>query len=112
MPWWSGQGSSVGRCHELLLLWQRLRAHRLAGLHSRRQQVISRFIVDCYCHSATLVIEIDGPARLDHLEADRQRDAILSSLGLRVLRFTADEVECDLPGVLERVQTVATMPYS
>lgn len=59
------QNATVERAKELRrkmsradpLLWQRLRAHRLAGLHFRRQQVISRFIVDFYCHSAALVID-------------------------------------------------------
>ena len=36
---------------EEALLWERLRARRLDGLHWRRQQVIAGFIVDFYCHA-------------------------------------------------------------
>ena len=43
-------------------LWQRLRANRLDGFHFRRQQVIDGFIVDFYCHAASLVVETDGAA--------------------------------------------------
>ncbi len=42
------------------ILWQRLRANRLNGLHFRRQQIIDGFIVDFYCHSAGVVVEVDG----------------------------------------------------
>ena len=42
------------------LLWKCLRTHRLADLHFRRQQIIDGFIVDFYCHTAGLVVEVDG----------------------------------------------------
>ena len=41
------------------ILWEELRANKL-GVHFRRQQVISGFIVDFYCHKAALVLEVDG----------------------------------------------------
>jgi very-short-patch-repair endonuclease len=40
------------------ILWQELRANKV-GVHFRRQQVIAGFIVDFYCHKASLVIEVD-----------------------------------------------------
>ena len=42
------------------ILWGCLRGNKLNGLHFRRQQVIAGYIVDFYCHSVRLVIEIDG----------------------------------------------------
>lgn len=42
------------------VLWQHLRRNGLNGLHFRRQQVIDGYIVDFYCHSANLIIEVDG----------------------------------------------------
>jgi very-short-patch-repair endonuclease len=88
-------------------LWQRLRMNRLNGLHFRRQQVIGRFIVDFYCDSAGLVVEVDGPVLEAQSEADAERDATLSAHGLRVLRITNDEVRSDLPGVLVRIALCA-----
>ena len=66
-----------------LILWQHLRAGRLPGLHFRRQQVIDGFIVDFYCHSAGLVIELDGAVhhRSDQKEYDQQRDEALQQHG-------------------------------
>ena len=41
------------------MLWQELRGDKLS-VHFRRQQIIAGFIVDFYCHFASLVIEVDG----------------------------------------------------
>lgn len=53
-----------------------------------RQKVIGKFIVDFYCHSAKLVIEIDGGQHFDDeiLQKDNSRTSILNSYGLHVLR--------------------------
>jgi very-short-patch-repair endonuclease len=84
-------------------LWQRLRANRLAGWHFRRQQVISGFIVDFYCHQAALVIEVDGGIHASQPEADAAREAVLRGRGLRVLRLTTADVLRQMPAVLERI---------
>jgi very-short-patch-repair endonuclease len=43
-------------------LRQALRGHRLDGLKFRRQHPIGPFILDFYCVSARLAVEIDGAA--------------------------------------------------
>ena len=96
--------------HEEYALWRRLRTNRLNGLHFRQQQVIGRFIVDFYCDSAGLVVEVDGPVHESQAEADAERDTILSAQGLRVLRITNDEIRRDLPGVLARIALCAEQP--
>jgi very-short-patch-repair endonuclease len=88
------------------LLWQRLRANRLQGLHFRRQQIIDGFIVDFYCHAADLVIELDGPAHQRRTDYDAERDRVISARGLRVLRIANSEITHDLEGVLARVVAV------
>jgi very-short-patch-repair endonuclease len=42
------------------ILWHCLRANRLSGLHFRNQQIIGKYIVDSYCHAASLIVEVDG----------------------------------------------------
>lgn len=60
-----------------------------------RQRIIESFIVDFYCASAKLVIELDGQqhftAQGKHYDAERSQ--ILSSHGLRVIRFTNHDVD-------------------
>ncbi len=87
-------------------LWQRLRGNQINGLHFRRQQIIDGFIVDFYCHAASLVIELDGGIHLQQKAHDTARQIILESKGLRFLRFSNEQVLCDLDSVLERIRNV------
>ena len=81
-------------------LWQRLRAGRLEGFHFRRQQIIESYIVDFYCHSANLVVELDGGVHMEQEVYDRERDTKLKDRDLRVLRFFNSQVDQDIESVL------------
>jgi very-short-patch-repair endonuclease len=85
---------------EEAILWQRLRINRLGGWHFRRQQIIASFIVDFYCHAASLVVEIDGPIHTNQVEYDAERDRVLTEMGCRVMRFPNEQVDKNLEGVL------------
>jgi very-short-patch-repair endonuclease len=85
------------------ILWQLLRTNKLAGWHFRRQQIIDGFIVDFYCHAASLIVEVDGGIHETQKEQDAERDAHLVSRGFRVLRVTNDEVNRDIEGVLKKI---------
>ena len=76
------------------LLWQELRANKL-GVHFRRQQVIAGFIVDFYCHTASLVVEVDGDIHDLQQEEDVRREKALHEIGLRIVRFRNDELVKD-----------------
>ena len=85
-------------------LWNCLRANRLGGFQFRRQQVIDGFIVDFYCHAAAVVVEVDGPVHEDQAEYDAERDRVLTARGLRVVRFTNEQVNRSLADVLRRIE--------
>jgi len=85
------------------LLWQQLRAHRLQGFHFRRQQIISGFIVDFYCHAHGLAIELDGEVHQQQQHYDAERDEVLTALGIKVLRFPNRMVQTQLFQVLEQI---------
>ncbi|HEY7023163.1 MAG TPA: DUF559 domain-containing protein [Ktedonobacterales bacterium] len=87
------------------LLWERLRGSQLDGLRWRRQQVIDGFIVDFYCHSATVVIELDGSVHKNQAEYDTARDDALAQRGLRILRFTNTDMETNIDSVLDQIRT-------
>ena len=70
-----------------------------------KQRIIGRFIMDFYCASAKLVIEIDGsqhyePQGMTH---DAERTVFLSTLGLEVLRFSNRDIDRDFHGVCEQI---------
>jgi very-short-patch-repair endonuclease len=85
-------------------LWQALRTTRPCGFKFRRQHAIESFIVDFYCVKANLVIEVDGPIHERQREEDAQRQSVLESPDLTVLRFTNDEVLDDLGNVLSTIE--------
>jgi very-short-patch-repair endonuclease len=85
------------------LLWQCLRNRQVAGHKFRRQFSIERFIVDFYCANAKLVIEVDGPIHLYQKEEDSIRQAFIEGQGLRMLRFTNDDVFNDLESVKKQI---------
>jgi very-short-patch-repair endonuclease len=87
-------------------LWAKIRMRQLQGYQFYRQKPIGDYIVDFFCPRAKLVIELDGSHHLvgETIEYDRIRDDYLSSLGLRVLRFTNADVLTCIEGVIERIE--------
>ncbi|WP_264182441.1 endonuclease domain-containing protein [Brevundimonas poindexterae] len=90
-----------------VLLWGCLRGERLQGLRVRRQHAIGSYILDFYCPSARLAVEVDGEF---HGEADQARhDAVrtrwLHEEGIQVLRIAARDVldEKTRPDVLDAI---------
>ena len=73
-----------------------------------RQKVIGKYIVDFYCASADLVIELDGNqhATDEGLARDKARDEFLNSLGLYVLRIGNYEINTNFNGVCEVVEAI------
>ncbi len=85
------------------LLWGRLRDGQLHGIRFRRQHVIGPYVVDFYCPSGDLVIELDGHSHDTTAQADLQRQEYLKGQGCRIVRFGNDEVVDNIDGVLEAI---------
>jgi very-short-patch-repair endonuclease len=78
------------------LLWGLLRDRRLAGVKFRRQHPIGPYVVDFYCVSRGLVVELDGQSHADAGREDQIRQNYLESVvGLRVFRVAHDNVVRD-----------------
>ncbi len=88
-------------------LWQALRSRKLGGLKFRCQHPVGRFILDFYCASHKLVIEVDGGIHNQQQAYDQARTDELQVFGYCVLRFTNEEVLNDLSNVLSRIAEVA-----
>ncbi len=77
-----------------MILWSRLKEY-FPNLKFRRQHPISFYIVDIYCHPKKLVIEIDRSIHdLEEVKiTDEIRQKDLEYLGLKVIRFTTNEIK-------------------
>jgi very-short-patch-repair endonuclease len=91
-------------------LWLRVRRKQVLGLQFYRQKPLLSFVVDFYCPAAKLVIELDGGQHHepDYQVRDRERDARLGALGLRVLRFDNRQVLREMDTVLEAIRAAGT----
>ena len=84
-------------------LWARWRGQRLCGLAFRRQHPIGSFVVDFCCVAHRLVIEIDGDSHAEQVEYDQERTAWLGDRGFKVIRFTNEQVNHQIEGVLAEI---------
>ena len=78
-----------------------------------RQKPIDNYIVDFYCPSKKLAIEIDGSQHYteDGMQYDKIRTDILNQYGITVIRFTNEDVNKSFYEVCEYIETfVQDMP--
>ena len=71
-----------------------------------RQKTIDQYIVDFFCPSKKLIIEIDGNQHYTDsgLEYDNLRTELFENLGLHVLRCTNKEIELSFRKACETIQ--------
>ena len=91
-----------------LYLWNYLSRIEIKGIRFKRQHPVLYFIADFYCHKAKLIIEVDGgyhniPEQFNY---DQNRDCELESLGLKVIRFTNEQVLFDIEKTLNEIENV------
>ncbi len=91
------------------LLWRYIKAHRIGDLGFRRQVPIGPYIADFACHSARLIVELDGESHdfASRRKQDEKRDAWFASQGYAVVRFTNDQALANLEGVVQVIRETA-----
>ena len=89
------------------VLWSALRRNQVAGLKFRQQHPVGRFVLDFYCASCKLAVEVDGDVHDEQTERDAERTKVLERYGYRVLRFRNEQVLHELPKVVQEIAAVA-----
>ena len=69
-----------------------------------RQKPLGNYIVDFYCSKLKLAIEIDGESHDGRFLYDMERQRVLESAGLTVLRFNDSDVKKDTDNVLMAIE--------
>ena len=117
-----GRGGGLAMAHSLArtlrstatpaerILWQQLRLLKPEGRHFRRQVPIAGFVADFACHSAKVVVELDGGQHGETVAYDERRTAVIAAHGYKVLRFWNTEVFGSLEGVVERIRHEVGLP--
>ena len=86
-------------------LWQQIRNRKLNQLKFKRQHSIGNYIVDFYCASKRLIIEVDGKVHTlsDQKEKDKSRDENLKEMDFKILRFSNEDVLLKINFVKEEI---------
>jgi very-short-patch-repair endonuclease len=88
------------------MLWEKLRGKKLLGLRFRPQHPIDIFIADFYCHPLKSVVEIDGGIHKtkEQKEYDLERKGEIENWGIKVIRFTNEEIEINITQVIKEIE--------
>jgi very-short-patch-repair endonuclease len=87
-----------------VLLWKRIKGRQILGHDFDRQRPIGKYIVDFYCKTLRLAIEIDGRSHDFKETQDIRRQGELEQMGVGFLRFWDSEVKTDMQSVLDRIE--------
>lgn len=87
--------------------WLAVKDNQIEGYKFRRQHPLSVYIADFYCHALRLVIEIDGEYHLNEEQQllDKKRTADIEFQGVKVIRFTNEEIISNLDNVLDTIRS-------
>jgi len=88
-------------------LWKYLKSKQLDHKRFTRQHSIGSYVVDFYCPSQKLIIELDGEVHFNHAaeEYDKKRTAFLNEAGFTVIRFENKMVFEHLSSVLDEIKS-------
>ena len=83
------------------ILWEEIRNRKLNGLKFKRQHSIGYYIVDFYCASKRLIVELDGEVHNteDQIEKDKYLDQNLTEMNFKILRISNFQVLNDIETV-------------
>ncbi|MEI8143514.1 MAG: endonuclease domain-containing protein [Candidatus Berkelbacteria bacterium] len=87
-----------------IILWSKIKNRQL-GVKFRRQYGVFNYVIDFYCTTQRLAIEIDGDSHYGTKakERDAERQKLISSYDIRFLRFTNREITENIEGVLDQI---------
>ncbi|MFD2542018.1 endonuclease domain-containing protein [Lacinutrix gracilariae] len=87
-------------------LWSKLKSRQLNNKRFTKQHGIGSYIVDFYCASEKLVIELDGDVHNNPIaqEYDKKRTLFIENKGYKLIRFENKMVFDHLPSVLKEIQ--------
>lgn len=87
-------------------LWTLLKDSQLGNRKFRRQHSVGPYVLDFYCPSERLCIELDGEGHFNEasFEYDSARTDYLTCLNIKVIRFENKDVFESTEGVLEEIR--------
>ena len=93
-------------------LWAHLRNKQFYGIKFFRQYSIGPYILDFYCPTMKVAVELDGGQhnQCENKEYDTARSEYLKAQGIDVMRFWNNEILLDVESVLSELTMKVTPP--
>jgi very-short-patch-repair endonuclease len=88
------------------ILWQSVRGKKIDGVRFHRQYGVGPYILDFFCPTTRLAIELDGSQNENEKEYDKERGLFLKDKGITVIRFWNEEITKNLAEVLEKINKI------
>ena len=87
-------------------LWKHIKNRQFEGRRFTKQHSIGNYIVDFYCPSEKLIIELDGEVHNNPIaqDYDERRTCYLNGIGYKILRFENKLVFENLDSVLMEIK--------
>lgn len=87
-------------------LWGLLKNSQLENKKFRRQHSVGHYVLDLYCPSEKLCVELDGAGHFidGGYDYDTARTEYLKSLNIKVIRFENKDIFDNTEGVLEEIR--------
>ena len=76
----------------------------MLGYDFHRQKPIANYVVDFFCPTLRLVIEIDGSSHDSKLREDIEREEEIARYGLHILRVSDSDVKQNFDSVVETIR--------
>ena len=88
-------------------LWNILKGSKIDGRKFRRQYGVGRYVLDFYCPSEKLAIELDGEGHFSvaGVHYDNERRRFISSFGIKIIRFDNDQVFKNPEWIVDRIRS-------
>lgn len=90
-------------------LWAQLSGSKLGGVKFIRQSVVGSTIVDFACPSRWIVVQIS--AEDSNADVNELQDRKLIEVGIRVLRFSEEEVLSNVDTVIREINSELNVPF-
>ncbi|EZP82144.1 DUF559 domain-containing protein [Novosphingobium resinovorum] len=90
-------------------LWAKLSGSQLGGVKFTRQSIVGSAIVDFACPSRWIVIQLS--AEDSNPDVNELQDRKLTEVGIRVLRFSEEEVIGQVDTVVREINTELNVPF-
>ena len=85
------------------MLWDKIRNRQINSLKFYRQYSVGPYILDFFCPTTRLSIELDGHQHENATEYDRERENFLKDKDIVTIRFWNNEVLENINNVLWKI---------